>query len=252
MSQLLDKVAIITGGNSGIGFAAAQEFLTKGARVLITGRKKDAVDQAVAALGTNAAGFLADQRSLEDADKLAAHVKAQYGKVDILFVNAGVAVLGAFAETTEAQFDEGMDINFKGAFFTVQKLLPLLKDGGSIIFLSSINAATGMAGTAVYSASKAAMNSLTRVLSRELAGRKIRVNAVNPGPITTPILEKAGLSDEAAAGFREQISKAVPLQRMGDAGEVAKLVAFLASDDSRYISGTEVAIDGGLTVHPQM
>lgn len=250
MDQLQNKVAVITGGNSGIGFATAQEFLAKGAKVIITGRKKAAVEEAVAALGAGADGFVADQSKLQDADALARHVEAKYGKIDILFVNAGIAYFNAFADVSESQFDEIMDINFKGAFFTAQKLLPLLKDGGALIFLSSVNAYAGMPGTAVYGASKAAMNSLTRTLARELSARNIRVNVVNPGPIKTAIFGKTGRSEAEVDVMLEQIKGAVPLQRVGDSEEVAKLVAFLASDDSRFITGAELNIDGGLAVHP--
>jgi NAD(P)-dependent dehydrogenase (short-subunit alcohol dehydrogenase family) len=250
MDQLQHKVAVITGGNSGIGFATAQEFLAKGAKVIITGRKKAAVEEAVAALGAGADGFVADQGKLQDADALARHIEAKYGAIDILFVNAGIAYFSAFAEVSESQFDEIMDINFKGAFFTAQKLLPLLKDGGALIFLSSVNAYAGMPGTAVYGASKAAMNSLTRTLARELASRNIRVNVVNPGPIKTAIFGKTGRSEAEVDVMLEQIKGAVPLQRVGESAEVAKLVAFLASDDSKFITGAELNIDGGIAVHP--
>lgn len=250
MSQLQNKLAIITGGNSGIGFAAAQDFLTNGARVLITGRNPQAVDQAAAALGEGAAGFIADQGSVQDAEKLAQHIATQYGKADILFVNAGIGRFSSFTEADETHFDEIMDINFKGAFFTVQKLLPVLNDGGTIIFLSSINAYAGMPGTAVYSASKAAMNSLARTLSRELAQRNIRVNVINPGPIDTPILEKAGRTGDAKKELQDTMRRNIPLQRIGDAGEVAKLTSFLASSDALFINGAEINIDGGLMVHP--
>jgi NAD(P)-dependent dehydrogenase (short-subunit alcohol dehydrogenase family) len=250
MSQLQNKVAVITGGNSGIGFAAAQDFVTKGARVLITGRNPQAVDQAVAALGERAAGIIADQGSVRDAEKLAAHISAQYGKVDILFVNAGVGRFSAIADADEAHFDEIMNINFKGAFFTAQKLLPLVNDGGTIIFLSSINAYVGMPGAGVYSASKAALNSVARTLSRELAPRNIRVNVINPGPIDTAILDKAGQTADTKKEFQATLRRNVPLQRIGEAGEVAKLTSFLASDDALFINGAEINIDGGLMVHP--
>ncbi|GAA0550871.1 SDR family oxidoreductase [Chitinophaga japonensis] len=250
MNQLLNKVAVITGGNSGIGFATAQVFLTNGARVLITGRKEAAVNQAVAALGSGAAGFVADQGKLSDADALAAHVKAEYGQVDVLFINAGIAQMVPFPDASEQHFDDVMNINFKGAFFTAQKLLPLLKDGGTIVFLSSISAISGMVGNAVYSASKAALNSLARTLTRELAPRNIRVNVVNPGPIATPIFEKIGLPAEQLEEAKGRLGQAIPLQRIGEAVEVARLVAFLASDDAKFISGAEVNIDGGIMVHP--
>lgn len=250
MNQLQNKVAVVTGGNSGIGYATAQEYLAQGAKVLITGRKQAAVEQAVKTLGNGADGFIADQGKLQDADALAKYVADKYGKIDILFVNAGIAAFSAFAEVSEAQFDDIMDINFKGAFFTTQKLLPLVKDGGVIIYLSSVNALAGMPGTAVYGASKAAMNSLTRTLARELASRNIRVNAVNPGPIRTEILGKDGRTAAEVDAMYNSIQGSVPLQRIGDSVEVAKLVAFLSSDNARFITGSEVNIDGGLAVHP--
>ncbi|HVI45618.1 MAG TPA: glucose 1-dehydrogenase [Chitinophaga sp.] len=250
MSQLKDKVAVITGGNSGIGYATAEDFLKKGAKVLITGRNPEAVQRAVHSLGAPAEGFTADQSSLADTEKLAAYVRSRYGKVDILFINAGVGKFQPFEQVTEKDFDEIMDINFKGAFFTAQQLLPLINEGGSIIFLSSINAYSGMPNAVVYSASKAAMNTAARTLARELASRKIRVNVVNPGPIVTPILEKAGITGEEAIAFRAQLAEKVPLGRMGESPEVAKLVSFLASDDASFITGSEYNVDGGLIVHP--
>ncbi len=247
MDQLQNKTAVITGGNSGIGYATAADFLAKGAKVLITGRKPEAVQQAAAALG-KADSFIADQGKIEDSQKLAAYVRDRYGKIDILFVNAGVAAMEPFAGVTEASFDTVMDINLKGAFFTVQHLLPLINDGGTIILLSSVNAYAGMPGASVYSASKAGLNSLGRTLSRELASRKIRVNIVNPGPVATPILEKAGIPKEAIN--EEQLAKALPIGRIGQPEEIAKLVSFLASDDASFITGAEYNIDGGIITHP--
>lgn len=248
MAQLQNKTAIITGGNSGIGYATAADFLEKGAKVLITGRRPDAVQQAVDALGNGIDSFIADQGKVEDAAKLAEYVRDRYGKIDILFVNAGGGKFGNFADVTEELFDSMMDTNLKGAFFTVQHLLPLLNDGGTIILLSSVNAYAGMPGSVVYSASKAGLNSLGRTLSRELAGRKIRVNIVNPGPIDTPILEKAGVPKEALN--HDMLATKIPLGRIGQPEEVAKLVSFLASDDASFITGAEYNVDGGLTVHP--
>lgn len=250
MKDLKNKVAVITGGNSGIGFATAQELLAHEARVLITGRNPAAVKEAVAALGGGAEGFVADQGSLADAAKLADYVKEHYGKADVLFVNAGVGRFSPVADTSEADFDEIMNINFKGAFFTTQYLLPVLNEGGNIIFLSSINAVSGMPGASVYSASKAAMNSLARTLARELAGRNIRVNIVNPGPIITPILDKTGHPAEELDALRSRMRSSVPLGRMGEAAEVAKLVRFLASADASFVTGAEINVDGGLMVHP--
>lgn len=249
MSQLQNKVAVITGANSGIGYSTAQEFLAQGAKVVITGRKEAAVKEAVAALGNGVDGFVADQARLQDADALARHVEEKYGSIDILFVNAGVAPGSPFADVSESHFDEVMNINFKGAFFTAQKLLPLLKDNGALVFLSSVVADAGLPGMAVYSASKAAMNSLTRTLARELAPRRIRVNSVNPGPIRTAILAKDGRSSAEAEAIYDHFKASVPLQRIGDAEEVAKLVTFLASDNARFITGAEVNIDGGVAVN---
>ncbi|MFX1706935.1 glucose 1-dehydrogenase [Chitinophaga sp. CC14] len=248
MDQLQNKTAVITGGNSGIGYATAADFLAKGAKVLITGRKPEAVQQAVAALGGEIDSFIADQGKINDSQKLAEYVRDRYGKIDVLFVNAGVAAFASFADITETSFDMIMDINLKGAFFTVQHLLPLINDGGTIILLSSVNAYSGMPGASVYSASKAGLNSLGRTLSRELASRKIRVNIVNPGPVATPIFEKSGIPKEAIS--EEQMAKSLPIGRIGQPEEIAKLVSFLASDDASFITGAEYNIDGGISVHP--
>ncbi|KAG4069343.1 hypothetical protein HA402_012196 [Bradysia odoriphaga] len=247
MDLLKNKTAVITGGNSGIGYATAADFVAKGAKVLITGRKPEAVQQAAAALG-GVDSFIADQGQTGDSEKLAAYVRDRYGKIDILFVNAGIASLGVFASVTEEAFDSVMNINLKGAFFTVQHLLPLINDGGAIILLSSVMAYAGMPGGSVYSASKAGLNSLGRTLARELADRKIRVNVVNPGPVATTILEKAGIPKEAIN--EEQLAKGLPLGRIGQPEEIAKLVAFLASDEASFITGAEYNIDGGVNVHP--
>ncbi len=249
MSTLKDKVAVVTGGNSGIGYSTAEEFLARGAKVVITGRNRDAVEAAASGLGGGTLGVTANQASIADAESLVNTVKEKYGKVDVLFVNAGLGSFAPVNDVTEEQFDETMNVNFKGAFFTIQKFLPLLNDGAAIILLSSVNAFTGMPGASVYSASKAALNSLGRTLSRELAGRGIRVNTVNPGPIKTPILAKAGLDEAGVTAFRQKSAERVPLNRTGESAEVAKLVAFLASGDASFITGAEYTIDGGLTVH---
>ena len=247
--SLQNKVAVVTGGNSGIGLATAEEFVARGAKVVITGRNAYAVSAAAEKLGGGTLGVTADQSSLADADKLVAEVKERYGKIDVLFVNAGIGAFAPVADVTEADFDAIMNTNFKGAYFTVQKFLPVLNDGGSIILLSSVNAFTGMPGSSVYSASKAALNALGRTLSAELATRGIRVNTVNPGPIITPILAKAGLDDNSITAFRQKFAERIPLNRAGESAEVAKLVAFLASSDASFITGAEYNIDGGLTVH---
>ncbi|MBV8251845.1 MAG: SDR family oxidoreductase [Chitinophaga sp.] len=240
------QTVVITGGNSGIGYATAEEFLGRGYRTLITGRNPAAIQEAVYQLGFPAEGFTADQRSLEDAQKLADYVRSRYGKIDVLVINAGVGKFGPFEATTEELFDEVMDINFKGAFFTVQHLLPLLNEGASIVFLSSSNANGGMPGASVHSASKAAINSLARTLSRELAPKKIRVNTIVPGPVDTPILQKAGLGQDTLAHMASRI----PLGRVAVPAEIAKLAGFITSEDATFINGAEFSIDGGFSVHP--
>ena len=246
MSSLKDKIVVITGGNSGIGYATAASFLAKKAKVLITGRDPGAVQKAVYALGYPAEGFKADQSDLDDTRRLYEYLQGRFGKIDALFVNAGIAKTGPFEKVTTEQYNELMNINFKGAFFTIQRLLPLINDGGSITLLSALNAYAGMPGAALLSASKAALNSLSRTLARELSARRIRVNTVNPGIIATPLLEKAGLPEEA----RTQLGNITPLGRLGQPEEVAHLVTFLASDEASFITGAEYNVDGGLMVHP--
>lgn len=248
MSKLNGKVAVITGGNSGIGYAAAQDFIENGARVVITGRNPEKVKQAAAKLG--ATGIVADQAKLTDLDHLVAEVKEKYEKVDILFVNAGIFTPAPVGQITEEVYDRQMDINFKGAVFTLQKFLPILNDGASVINLSSVNAYTGMTNTAIYAASKAALNSFTRTAATELAPRKIRVNAVNPGPVNTPIFSKTGLPQEALHEFAGAMQNRVPLKEFGTPDAIAKLVTFLASDDAWYITGGEYNIDGGININP--
>ena len=244
--SLQGKVAVITGGNSGIGYATAQDLKDRGAQVVITGRSAEKVEKAAAALGVR--GIVADVSDLKAIDHLVAQIQAHYSKVDILFVNAGIFMPAPVGQITEDLFDHQMDINFKGAVFTIEKFLPILNDGGSIINLSSVNAYTGMPNTAVYAASKAAMNSYTRTAATELASRKIRVNAINPGPVTTPIFEKTGLPEEALNYFATNMINRVPLKRFGKPEEVAKLVSFLASDEASFITGGEYNIDGGVAV----
>ena len=247
MSNLTGKVAVITGGNSGIGYATAEEFVAKGATVIITGRNAEKVNAAAQQLGVK--GLVADQSNLTHTSQLVEEVKANYGKVDILFINAGVFFGTPIGATDEATFDTIMDINFKGAVFTLEKFLPILNDGASVINLSSINAYTGMPTTAIYGASKAALNSYTRTAAKELAPRKIRVNAVNPGPVNTPIFGKTGMSTEQIQGFAAVIQKGIPLGEFGTPESIAKLVTFLASDDASFITGSEINIDGGSNLH---
>lgn len=246
-----NKTAVVTGGNSGIGFATAKELVAQGARVLITGRKQNLVDAAAKEIG--ATGIVSDQSNLKDIDTLVAKAKGQFSKVDILLINAGIFALTPLESiTTEGQFDSIIDINFKGAFFTLQKFLPILKEGSSVIFVSSSNSYASMPNTAVYSASKAAINSLTRVAAYELAPKGIRVNAVCPGPVTTPIFGKIGLPEEAVNQMAGAIQHRVPLKRFGTSEDIAKLVAFISSDDASFITGSEYVIDGGINLNPIM
>ena len=246
--DLKGKVAVVTGGNSGIGYQTAKQFKEAGAQVIITGRDADKVDKAAKELGV--LGLVADVIKLVDTDKLVESVKNKFGKVDILFVNAGVFMAAPLGHNTEEMFDLQMGINFKGAFFTVEKFLPILNDGASIINLSSVNAYTGMPNSAVYAASKAALNSYTRTASTELAPRGIRINSVNPGPIFTPIFGKTGLPEEQLQGLAQTMINRVPLKRLGQAEEVANLVLFLASDKASFITGAEYNVDGGININP--
>jgi NAD(P)-dependent dehydrogenase (short-subunit alcohol dehydrogenase family) len=248
MVDLRGKTAVVTGGNSGIGYATAQALKAAGAEVIITGRDAGKVERAAKELGVT--GIVADSANVAALAKLADEVKAKFKSLDILFNNAGVFKLTSFGSLDEKVFDENMDINFKGAVFALEKLLPVLKDGASVINLSSAVATGGMANTVAYTASKAAINALTRVAATELAPRKIRVNTVSPGPIATPIFGKSGLSEEMIAGFGAVMQNRVPLKRFGEASEVAKLVAFLASDDSAYINGADITVDGAISINP--
>ena len=248
MSKLEGKVAVVTGGNSGIGYASAKELKDQGATVMITGRNSEKVQAAAKELGIT--GIVADVSSLSAIEHLVAQVKEEVASVDILFVNAGIFQPAPVGQITEEMFDHQMGINFKGAVFTTEKFLPLLSDGGSIINLSSVNAYAGMPNTAVYAASKAALNAYTRTAATELAPRKIRINAINPGPISTPIFGKTGMSEEQLTGFATAMQNRVPLKRLGQPEDVAKLVAFLASDDATFITGSEYNIDGGIGINP--
>ncbi len=248
MSGLNKKVAVVTGGNSGIGYAAAKDLAHKGANVIITGRNQEAVNKAANELDVT--GIVADQSNLADTDRLVAEVKEKFGAVDVLFINAGVAAFAPIENADEAHFDNMMNINFKGAYFTLSKFIPVLNDGASVIFLSSVNAGAGMPNSSVYGASKAAMNSLVKVAASELAPRRIRVNAVSPGPIETPIFGKTGFDEATLQGFATAMGNRVPLKRFGGAHEVANLVSFLASDHATYITGADYVVDGGVSINP--
>jgi len=247
MGKLEGKVAVITGGNSGIGLATAKEFKEQGAQVVITGRDQQTLDQAVREIGGDVLAVRSDASSLTEIDKLFAAVKEKFGHIDVLFVNAGVGKFAPVEAVTEEMFDSIMDINFKGAYFTIQKLLPLLNDDASIVLNGSINAHIGMPNSSVYAASKAALITLARTLSAELVGRGIRVNVVSPGPITTPILNRLGLPPEALDEIRNGLKEQVPMKRLGRSEEIAKTALFLASSDSSFLLGTEIVADGGMS-----
>lgn len=245
--RLESKVALITGGSSGIGRATAKRFVEEGAWVAITGRTPATLDETVAELGTNRAmAFKADAASPVEMRRVIEAVKAQHGRVDVLFLNAGVAPLTPLIAATEAQFDEVFATNVKGVFFAVQAAVPHFPaSGGSIILTSSGLNAKGVAGFSLYSATKAAVRSLARSLSAELIARKIRVNCVSPGPIDTPIHGRMGLPPEQLQQMAAGIAKMTPAGRFGEAMEVAECVVFLASDESRYVIGADFAVDGG-------
>lgn len=247
MSKLNGKIAVITGGSSGIGLATAQTFIKEGAKVVITGRKQETINEALAILGESATGVRGDVANLADLDALFATVKEKFGAIDVLFVNAGVAFFAPLEASSEEFYDQIMNVNVKGAYFTVQKAAPLLKDGASVVLTTSVANQTGMENASVYSATKAALRSLARTLSAELIGRGIRVNAVSPGPIETPIFSKTGMPQEALDEFGSAIIRQIPMKRMGQADEVANAVLFLSSADSSYILGSEIVVGGGLS-----
>jgi NAD(P)-dependent dehydrogenase (short-subunit alcohol dehydrogenase family) len=247
VSQFTNKIVLITGGNSGIGLAAAQEFERKGALVVVTGRNTDTLAAAARALGKDAITLKADVTKAADLDQLFGTVREKHGRIDVLFANAGVAKLAPLESTSEELFDEMLDTNFRGAYFTVQKALPLLTVGGAIIFTTSYFDQVGVAGTSAVSASKAALRSLTRTLATELLPRRIRVNAVSPGVIATPLFGKLGLPPETVEEIGKSLMGKIPVKRFGSPQEIAKVVTFLASADASYITGSEIAVDGGLT-----
>ncbi len=242
MENLKDKVAVITGGNSGIGYATAKVLNEKGAKVIITGRRKEAIEKAASEL--NITGLMADQSNLSDIDRLVAEVSEQFGKVDVLLINAGITKFASIELITETMFDEIINVNFKGAYFTLSKFIPILNDNASVVLLSSTSATISPQSASVYAASKAALNAVTKIAALELASRKIRVNAVSPGPIATEIMNKLGLDNNV----EEQIINSIPLSRLGKADEVANLITYLSSDNASFITGSNFLIDGGQSV----
>ena len=247
IKKLQDKTVLITGGTQGIGLATAKLMHAEGARVIVTGVNPESIAAASAELGPDVTVLYADVRNAADLDAVFQTVSARFNRLDILFANAGVGTVAPLEAVTEAQIEQQFSINFKGVFFTMQKAVPLMAKGGSIILTTSFLNAVGTPGFSILSASKAAVRSLALTLGAELAPRGIRVNAVSPGPIATAFHGKLGLTDsqlsEAAAG----IQAAIPLQRFGDASEVAQAVVFLGSDAASFITGTELVVDGGLS-----
>jgi NAD(P)-dependent dehydrogenase (short-subunit alcohol dehydrogenase family) len=244
MAQYQDKNVVIIGGTSGMGLATAKMLLDGGARVLVTGRSQAGLESAQKELGTGAIVVSSDARSLTDIDALAAQVKTEFDAIDLLFVNAGFGQFAPLENTTEAIYDEMFNLNAKGPFFAVQKLAPLINRGGAVVLTTSIANVKGMPGLATYGAAKAALRSFARVLAAELLPREIRVNAVTPGPIDTPILGKAFPDKDAAAQLREQMTGMNPMKRFGTSEEIAKAVLFLAFD-ATYTTGAELPVDGG-------
>lgn len=244
--KLENKVTVITGGNSGIGLATAKLFHKEGAKVVITGRRQDVVEAAAKEIGARAVGITTDTSNMIDIDNLYQEIEKLHGKIDVLFLNAGVASFSPVEYVTEELFDNHFNINVKGLYFNVQKALPLMKSGGSIILTTSASDQTGTPNTSVYAASKAAVRSLARTLSGELLERGIRVNSIAPGPIDTPIFDKLGMPEEMLDQAKEQFAGMVPMKRFGTPEELATGVLFLASDDSTFVAGIDLAVDGGL------
>ena len=247
MSKKLEgKVAVVTGGSSGIGLAAAQTFASEGAQVFITGRRQNELDAAVKQIGKNAIGVQGDVSNLADLDRLYDQVKSQHARIDVLFANAGGGDFVALGSITEEQFDKTFSINVKGLLFSVQKALPLFQDGGSIILNGSVAGSKGLESFSVYSATKAAVRSFARTWTTDLKARGIRVNVISPGPIDTPIFNSMGASKEELDQLKTNLALPVPMGRMGRPEEVAKAALFLASADSSFVTGVELFVDGGM------
>jgi NAD(P)-dependent dehydrogenase (short-subunit alcohol dehydrogenase family) len=245
MGKLDGKVAVVTGGSAGIGLATAKLFVHEGAKVVITGRDQAALDAAAQKIGDGVEAFRSDISKVADLEALGAYLKEQYGRVNVLFANAGGGRPGLFEQVSEDDFDFTVDTNFKGTFLTVQKLVPLMTAGGSVILNTSIQGSKGMPGFIVYAATKAAIRSLARSLTAELSGKGIRVNALAPGFIDTDIMRKVGMSEEMIQQQKAGAQAAIPMGRIGTADDVAKTVLFLASDDASYVTGIELTVDGG-------
>lgn len=247
MSKKLEgKVALITGGSSGIGLATAKLFQDHGAQVVVTGRSAGAIEDAKRELGNKALVLRSDTSKLREIEDLAEQIRSRFGRVDVLFVNAGIAKFGPIDQVDEALFDEIFNTNVKGAYFTIKSVLPLIPDGGAILLNASVAGRIGAPNISVYAATKAAVRSLGRTIAAEVAPRRIRVNTISPGPVSTPIFAKMGLAPDAAAGLEKRLAEQTALKRAGQPEEIAKAALFLASDDASYIVGTEMLVDGGI------
>lgn len=247
MGKLKNRVALVTGGNSGIGLATAQRFALEGAKVVIAGRRREVVEEAVGLIGDNAIGICADASRLEELDALYRQIGERFGRLDVLVANAGIIRPAPGDQVDESQFDEQFDINVKGVFYTIQKALPLLRDGGSIVLVSSIAHLKALEAHVVYAATKAAVRSFARSWAAELKGRNIRVNCLSPGPVLTPIIGKMGIGEAQFDAFEKQLAGLIPLGRLGRPEELASAALFLASDDSSFITGVDLCVDGGLS-----
>src|ERR1700733_5428468 len=245
MAKLEGKIALITGGSSGIGLATAKQFVNEGAHVFVTGRREAELTAAAEQIGRNVTGVQGDVSDFGDLDRLFAQIKREKGRLDIVFANAGVAKYTALGSITEELYDSIFDINVKGLLFTVQKALPLMPDGAAIVLNASVVGSKGLPSNSVYSATKAAIRSFARTWTTDLKDRHIRVNVVSPGPIDTPGLSELLASSQVGEQRRKMISTTIPLGRLGTPDEIAKAVVFLASDDSSYVSGVELFVDGG-------
>jgi len=246
MKTLENKTAVITGGNSGIGLSTAILFAEHGARVAITGRNETTLNEAVKEITHGAIGIKADVTSVESITNSYQQIHSKLGKIDVLIINAGLDVSGPFESYAETDFDKVSDVNFKGAFFSIQKALPFLNDGASVVLTSSAVNEKGFAGVAVYSATKAAVRSLARTLSQELSSRNIRVNVLSPGAIDTPFFSRGNASEEQVAGIKDYMTTIIPAKRLGKSAEIANGFLFLASDHSKYMMGAEIVMDGGV------
>jgi NAD(P)-dependent dehydrogenase (short-subunit alcohol dehydrogenase family) len=244
--KLNNKVAVVTGGSSGIGLATAKLFAEQGAKVAITARNQDNLNKAVEEIGNDALGVQGDVAKVADLDKMYRSVAAKFGKIDVLISNAAVYIIGPLADFTEEMFEKTSDINFKGTFFTVQRALPYLNDGASIVLMSSTVNDKGVPNHAAYAASKAAVRSLSRGFSAELLDRKIRVNTLTPGPIDTPIFHSIATGPDHAKEIAEAMGQFTPVKRLGTPEEIAAAALYLASDDSSFMLGAELLLDGGI------